>query len=121
MDFSDVFSMLLNNKNYAHQNSSNQQFNQNNTQNIYPFFPNFNQQDKTNNNNFFDNNNNNLLSYLLPLILGKQTLSTKDLLSKIGTTNPLITSIINSLENKPTQKKEQPKIDVSDLVKVETE
>lgn len=122
MDLSDVFSMLLNNKINNSQKTYNQQTNQNNTQNIYPFCPNFNQQNKASNNDLFNNNNNNnLLSYLLPLVMGKQTINPQDLLSKIGTTNPLVSTLINSLENKTSQKKEQSKIDVTDLVKVETE
>lgn len=122
MDISSIFSMLLNNKNNTINNLNTQSFQQNNNQNIYPnCIPN-NQKENIENNKVFGNNNdNNLLSTLLPLLMSGQNISMQEILKKMGAQNPMISTILKNIENKPNASKQSSKIDVSGLVKVKQE
>ena len=117
MDISNIFSMLLNNKNNATNNFNNQNIQQNNNQNIYPnCIPN-NQKENIKNNNY----DNDFLSTLLPLVMSGQNISMQEILKKMGSNNPMIATLLKKVENKPSTPKQMSKIDVSGLVKVKQE
>lgn len=128
----NLFSNLLFKNNNLQQNNSWQQNNtstnnkQNNyqTQNTYPqfnndFVNNQNQQNSQNYSNFQNSSNfqsNDMLQKLLPMLLSGKGLN--DILPNLQTNNPLISSILNTTQEKDEKKLESDVIDTSSLSKI---
>ena len=119
MDISTIFSMLNSNKSNNLNNIFNSNSpNLNNSQNIYPNCNiDFNKSEQNVKNNI---NSNSLFSSFLPMLISGQNINTSEIIKKIGGSNPMLSALLGSLENKPKSqnKKETSKIDVSRYIKV---